>query len=175
MAASRPNIVLVMADDHAAHAIGCYGSRINQTPGIDRLAAEGMPFTSCFCTNSLCSPSRATILTGTYNHVNGVLTLSTPFDARQPGFPGLLQGGRLPDGAGGRSAGSRRATPAGHSACWSTTRRRIVPGCRTTNTPGSTRPTRSRSHRRSATTTGTGRPRPPRRACGSPTTWGWRT
>jgi Sulfatase len=73
------------------HAIGCYGSRINQTPGIDRLATEGMRFTNCFCTNSLCSPSRAAILTGTYNHVNGVLTLSTLFDARQPGFPGLLQ------------------------------------------------------------------------------------
>jgi hypothetical protein len=88
MAASRPNIVFVMADDHAAHAIGCYGSRINHTPSIDRLAAEGMRFTNCFCTNSLCSPSRAAFLTGTYNHVNGVLTLSTPFDARQPGFRG---------------------------------------------------------------------------------------
>jgi arylsulfatase A-like enzyme len=73
MAASRPNVVFVMADDHAAHAIGCYGSRINQTPWIDRLAAEGTRFTNCFCTNSLCSPSRAAILTGTYTHVNGVL------------------------------------------------------------------------------------------------------
>jgi arylsulfatase A-like enzyme len=90
-APSRPNIVFVMADDHAAHAIGAYGSRINATPGIDRLAAEGMRFDACFCTNSICSPSRATILTGTYNHVNGVTTLATPFDARQATFPGMLR------------------------------------------------------------------------------------
>jgi arylsulfatase A-like enzyme len=88
---SRPNVVLVMADDHAAHAIGAYGSRINQTPGIDRLAHQGMRFDACFCTNSICSPSRATILTGTYNHVNGVTTLTTPFDARQPTFPAIFQ------------------------------------------------------------------------------------
>ena len=80
-----------MADDHAAHAIGAYASRINQTPGIDRLAREGMRFDACFCTNSICSPSRATILTGTYNHVNGVTTLSTPFDARQPTFPAMFR------------------------------------------------------------------------------------
>ena len=80
-----------MADDHAAHAIGAYGSRINATPSIDRLATEGMRFDACFCTNSICSPSRATILTGTYNHVNGVTTLSTPFDGRQTTFPGLLR------------------------------------------------------------------------------------
>jgi arylsulfatase A-like enzyme len=87
----RPNIVFIMADDHAAHAIGAYGSAINETPGIDRLAREGMRFDACFCTNSICSPSRATILTGTYSHVNGVTTLDTPFDARQPGFPGMLR------------------------------------------------------------------------------------
>jgi arylsulfatase A-like enzyme len=87
----RPNFVFIMADDHAAHAIGAYGSVINQTPGIDRLAAEGMRFDACFCTNSICSPSRATILTGTYNHVNGVTTLDTHFDARQPAFPGMLR------------------------------------------------------------------------------------
>jgi arylsulfatase A-like enzyme len=87
----RPNIVLIMADDHAAHAIGAYGSAINETPGIDRIAREGMRFDACFCTNSICSPSRATILTGTYNHVNGVTTLDTHFDARQPAFPGMLR------------------------------------------------------------------------------------
>jgi arylsulfatase A-like enzyme len=77
MADRPPSIVFVMADDHAAHAIGAYGSRINETPGIDRLAAEGMRFDACFCTNSICSPSCATMLTGTYNHVNGVTTLDT--------------------------------------------------------------------------------------------------
>jgi len=88
---SRPNILFVMADDHAAHAISAYDSRINRTPGIDRIAAEGMRLDACFCTNSLCSPSRAAILTGTYNHVNGVTSNSPDFDARQPTFVRLLQ------------------------------------------------------------------------------------
>jgi len=87
----RPNIVFMMADDHASHAIGSYGSAINETPAIDRLAREGMRFDACFCTNAICSPSRAAILTGTYNHVNGVTTLDTHFDARQPTFPGMLR------------------------------------------------------------------------------------
>ena len=82
----RPNIVFIMADDHTAHAVGAYGSRINTTPNIDRIAAEGARLDACFCTNSLCAPSRATILTGTYSHLNGVTTLDTPFDARQPTF-----------------------------------------------------------------------------------------
>ncbi len=77
MADGRPNIAFVMGDDHAAHAIGANGSAINQTPGIDRIARYGMRFDACFCTNSICSPSRATILTGTYNRVNGVTTLDT--------------------------------------------------------------------------------------------------
>lgn len=92
----RPNVLLVVADDHAANAVGCYGSPIAEqsgvrTPQIDRVAAEGARFDACGCTNSLCAPSRATILTGTYNHRNGVTTLSTEFDARQPTFPGLLR------------------------------------------------------------------------------------
>ena len=80
-----------MADDHAAHAISAYGSRVNRTPGMDRLADEGMRLDSCFCTNSLCSPSRAAILTGTYNHINGVTSNSSKFDARQPTYVGRLQ------------------------------------------------------------------------------------
>ena len=91
MADRRPDIVFVMADDHATHAISAYGSRITRTPHLDRLAAEGMRFDNAFCTNSLCAPSRAAILTGTYNHVNGVTTLASRIDARQPAFPGLLR------------------------------------------------------------------------------------
>lgn len=91
MTTSRPNIVFIMSDDHAAHAMSCYGSRINQTPNLDRIANEGMRFDSCFCTNSICTPSRAAILAGTYNHVNGVTTLSTAMDNRLPTFPKLLQ------------------------------------------------------------------------------------
>lgn len=89
--AARPNFVFVMSDDHAAHAISAYGSRINRTPHLDRIAEGGMRFDSCFCTNSICTPSRASILTGTYNHVNGVTTLDTHMDNRLTTFPKLLQ------------------------------------------------------------------------------------
>ena len=91
MQSSRPNILFIMADDHASHAISAYGSRINATPHIDRIAAEGMRFDNCFCTNSICTPSRAAILTGTYNHVNGVTTLSTHLDGRLLNYPKVLQ------------------------------------------------------------------------------------
>ena len=70
--APRPNVVFIMADDHAAHAISAYGSRVNQTPNLDRLAREGMLFANTFVTNSICTPSRAAILTGAYSHKNGV-------------------------------------------------------------------------------------------------------
>lgn len=71
----RPNVIFIMADDHASKSISCYGAGINHTPNIDRLASEGMLFNSCFVSNSICTPSRAAILCGTYNHVNGVMTL----------------------------------------------------------------------------------------------------
>jgi len=90
---TRPNILFIMSDDHASHAMSCYGSRINETPHLDRIAEEGMRFDNCFCTNSICTPSRATILTGTYNHINGVTTLAphSKLDGRQLTFPKLLQ------------------------------------------------------------------------------------
>ena len=91
MASNRPNILYIMSDDHAAHAMSCYGSRINETPNIDRIAQDGMRFDNCFCTNSICTPSRATILTGTYNHVNDVTTLASKLDGRQLTFPKLLR------------------------------------------------------------------------------------
>ncbi|NGP45440.1 sulfatase [Bacillaceae bacterium SIJ1] len=87
----RPNIVFIMSDDHAAHAMSCYGSKINETPNIDRIANEGMRFDNCFCTNSICAPSRAAILTGKYNHECGVRTLDEPFDARQQSLPKIFQ------------------------------------------------------------------------------------
>ncbi|MEM7340126.1 MAG: sulfatase [Actinomycetota bacterium] len=88
---ARPNLVFIMSDDHAAHAISAYGSRINATPNIDRIAAAGMRFDAAFCTNSICAPSRAAILTGTYNHVNGVTTLDAPLDNTLWTFPHALQ------------------------------------------------------------------------------------
>ncbi len=78
---SRPNILFIMSDDHAAHAISAYGSKVNNTPHIDRLASEGARLTNTFCTNAICTPSRATILTGQYSHVNGVLTLDDEIDS----------------------------------------------------------------------------------------------
>src|SRR5256714_13936859 len=82
-AAVRPNILFIMSDDHAAHAISAYGSRINQTPNLDRLATGGVRFENCFAVNSICSPSRATILTGKYSHLNGVPVFNR-FDGSQP-------------------------------------------------------------------------------------------
>ena len=89
-AAERPNILFIMTDDHAAHAMGCYGSRINQTPNLDRIAREGVRFDNCFATNSICTPSRATILTGKYSHVNGVPVFNR-FDGSQPHVGKYLQ------------------------------------------------------------------------------------
>jgi len=88
---SRPNILFIMTDDHAAHAMSCYGSRINKTPNLDRIANSGMRFDNCFCTNSLCEPSRAAILTGTYNHVNEVTTIGAHIDNRQENVAKVLQ------------------------------------------------------------------------------------
>ena len=89
----RPNILFIMSDDHASHAMSCYDSKINQTPNLDRIAHGGMRFDNCFCTNSICTPSRATILTGTYNHINNVTTLASKMDNRLQTFPKLLQEG----------------------------------------------------------------------------------
>ncbi len=90
----RPNILYVMTDDHASCAISCYGGRyadIVKTPNIDRIAREGIRFSNCFVLNSLCEPSRATILTGKYSHINGVITNAIKFDNRQQTFPKLLR------------------------------------------------------------------------------------
>jgi arylsulfatase A-like enzyme len=85
-----PNILYIMADDHAAHAISAYGSKINKTPNIDRIAAAGTRFTNCFVTNSICTPSRAAILTGKYSHINGVPVFNR-FDGSQPTLAKYLQ------------------------------------------------------------------------------------
>lgn len=82
--ARAPNILFIMADDHAAHAISAYGSRINRTPHIDRIARGGVRLANCFCTNSICTPSRAAILTGQYAHITGVKTLGDALDGARP-------------------------------------------------------------------------------------------
>ncbi len=89
-AADRPNILFIMTDDHAAHAISCYGSKVNETPNLDRLAKSGVRFTNAFVTNSICTPSRATLLTGKYSHLNGVPVFNN-FDGSQQNVAKLLQ------------------------------------------------------------------------------------
>jgi len=91
---ARPNILFVFSDDHAPHAIGAYGgplAKLNPTPTIDRLASEGMLFRNSFCTNSICGPSRAVILTGLHSFRNGFMKNGNRFDGDQRTFPKLLQ------------------------------------------------------------------------------------
>ncbi len=93
-AADRPNIVFIFTDDHAPHAIGAYDGwlkGVNPTPNIDQLAADGMLFKNSFCTNSICGPSRAVILTGKHSHINGFRQNGNRFDGDQQTFPKLLQ------------------------------------------------------------------------------------
>src|SRR5437867_2660071 len=95
--ARRPNILFLMTDDHAASKLGCYGDKIIRTPNLDRVANEGVRFTNCFVTNSLCAPGRATVLTGCYSHIHGVRGNSEManqierMDPNLPTFPQLLQ------------------------------------------------------------------------------------
>lgn len=90
-AAQRPNILFIFSDDHAQHAISAYGSKVNQTPHLDRLAQGGMRFDHAFVTNSICTPSRAVVLTGKYSHANGTPVFNV-FDGAQPHVAKMLQG-----------------------------------------------------------------------------------
>jgi len=89
-AQTRPNIVFIFSDDHALQAIGAYGSKVNRTPHIDRLAHEGALYVNSFCANSICGPSRACILTGKHSHLNGFLRNGDRFDGEQTTFPKIL-------------------------------------------------------------------------------------
>lgn len=90
-AEKQPNILFVFSDDHAPQAIGAYGSKINETPNLDRIAREGAIFQNSFCANSICGPSRACILTGKHSHKNGFLRNGNRFDGSQMTFPKLMQ------------------------------------------------------------------------------------
>src|SRR6056297_2533911 len=82
----RPNILFIMADDHTSQAWGCYGSRLSEyapTQNIDRLRRQGALLQNCFCTNSISVPSRASILTGQYGHLNGAKTLRGRLDPQK--------------------------------------------------------------------------------------------
>lgn len=94
VAGERPNILFIFSDDHAPNAIGAYRGwlqEVNPTPNIDRLAEQGMLFERSYCTNSICGPSRAVILTGKHSHLNGFRHNGNRFDATQQTFPKLLQ------------------------------------------------------------------------------------
>lgn len=95
-AADRPNILFIFSDDHAPNAISCYPGglfdKIAPTKGIDRIAREGMRFDRSYCTNAICGPSRASILTGKHSHLNGFIDNETSyFDGLQNTFPDLLR------------------------------------------------------------------------------------
>lgn len=93
-AAGPPNIVIIFSDDHGTQAISAYGDqrRLIDTPHIDRLAREGMRFDRCLVANSICGPSRATVLTGKHSHLNGFYNnTNSVFDGAQVTFPKLLQ------------------------------------------------------------------------------------
>ena len=90
-AQQKPNIVIIISDDHAYQAISAYGDSLNSTPNLDLLAKEGMLFKRAFVNNSLCAPSRAAILTGKYSHMNGIKGNGDEvFDGSQNTFPKLL-------------------------------------------------------------------------------------
>jgi arylsulfatase A-like enzyme len=92
VASPRPNILFILCDDHGYQAISAYGSGLNQTPNIDRIAKEGMRFDRCLTTYSLCGPARACILTGKYSHLNGFYNNENcRFDGSQVTYPKLLQ------------------------------------------------------------------------------------
>jgi arylsulfatase A-like enzyme len=97
----QPNIIFIFSDDHAQAAISSYGSKVNQTPHIDRLAAGGARFTNSFITNSICTPSRATLLTGQYSHLNGVPVFNR-FDGARDNVAKHLQAGGYHTGMVGK-------------------------------------------------------------------------
>lgn len=88
---SRPNIIFIFSDDHAYQTISAYGSKLAVTPNIDRIAKEGAIFMNAMVTNSICGPSRATLLTGKYSHINGYTLNEKKFNTGQQVFPRLLQ------------------------------------------------------------------------------------
>lgn len=90
---SRPNIIFIMSDDHAYQAISAYDKRLISTPNIDKIAKNGVLFTNASVTNSICAPSRATILTGKHSHLNGKVDNHFSFDTSNVTFPQLLQKG----------------------------------------------------------------------------------
>ena len=100
-AADRPNILFIMSDDHTAQAVGAFATllkTLDPTPTIDTLAAEGICFDNAFCTNAICTPSRACVITGQYDHVNGVFDLGGRIAPDRQTLPIQMSRGGVPDG-----------------------------------------------------------------------------
>src|SRR5207249_11564134 len=91
-AAEKPNFVIMMCDDQRWDQMSCAGNTVLKTPNMDRIAREGILFKNMLVTNSLCSPSRASLLTGTYSHANGVIdNRMRPMSKEAPWMPDLLR------------------------------------------------------------------------------------
>ena len=116
---TRPNFVFVLTDDHRYDAMGVVqreqGERARfpwfETPSMDRMAEEGVRFRNAFVTTSLCSPSRAAFLTGTYNHNNGIVYNNTPFPGRQCYLGYFASRWRIQDRLCGQMAHGKAAWP----------------------------------------------------------------
>ena len=89
----QPNILIILSDDDAYQGTSAYGSNRNQATNLDRLANEGIRFDRAFVINSICAPSRAVLLTGKHNHLNGQLANGQTFDETQQTFPKFFQKG----------------------------------------------------------------------------------
>src|SRR5262245_5466671 len=116
----RPNILFIFSDDHAYQAISAYNDprKLIQTPNIDRIAKEGMRFDRCLVPNSICGPSRASVLTGKYSHANGFYNnTNSRFDGSQVTFPSCSgpRATRRPSSASGTSSPTRPASTSGTS------------------------------------------------------------
>ncbi|MCO6455448.1 MAG: sulfatase [Pirellulaceae bacterium] len=139
-AADKPNILFIFSDDHAQHAISAYGSQVNQTPHLDRLAKEGARFTNSFVTNSICTPSRATLLTGQYSHRNAVPVFNR-FDGSRDHVARHLQAGGYHTGIIGKwhlgsdpTGFDRWIVLPGQGAYWNP--QFLLPGKKKLNIPG---------------------------------------
>jgi len=94
-ASGKPNIIFIMSDDHTTQAVGAYATllkKLNPTPNLDTISDQGMVFDNAFVTNSICTPSRACILTGQYNHINGVFDLGGRITPENQTLPVLMRG-----------------------------------------------------------------------------------
>jgi len=88
---SQPNIVFIMADQLAAAFVGCYGSGVDSTPTLDRLASEGVRFTRAYAHSPICAPNRATIMTGRSNEIHGIVVNNLQLGTENPTYPMVLQ------------------------------------------------------------------------------------